>query len=80
LRFGGFLDTVVEGETGVFFDEPEPAAVRDAVQAMLARAWEPRVLVEHAERFSEEAFSDGLRAAIGEPRGAGCFRQHETKA
>ena len=27
LRAGGFLETVVEGETGVFFDRPEPADV-----------------------------------------------------
>ncbi len=22
LRYGGFLETVIDGETGVFFDEP----------------------------------------------------------
>ena len=27
LRGGGFLETVVEGETGLFFDQPEPTAI-----------------------------------------------------
>ena len=30
LRWGGFLDTVVEDSTGVFFDRPEPAAIAAA--------------------------------------------------
>ena len=37
LRWGGFLDTTVEGETGVFFDEPEPALIAEAVEQLAAR-------------------------------------------
>jgi glycosyltransferase involved in cell wall biosynthesis len=72
LRFGGFLDTVVEGETGVFFDATEPHAVREALTAMLSRSWEPTVLVKHADLYGEQAFADGLRAAIVESQGVGC--------
>jgi glycosyltransferase involved in cell wall biosynthesis len=71
LRFGGFLDTVVQGETGVFFDAPEPHAVREALTAMLSRSWEPSVLVKHADLYGEQVFADGLRAAIVESQGAG---------
>ena len=39
LRWGGYLDTIIEGETGLFFDRPETASIRQAVQE-LAR-WRP---------------------------------------
>ena len=32
LRWGGFLDTIVEGRTGVFFDEAEPPEIAAAVR------------------------------------------------
>ena len=31
LRYGGFLETVIEGETGVFFDQPTGPAIAHAV-------------------------------------------------
>ncbi len=34
LRWGGFLDTVVEGTTGVFFDRPQPAEIAAAVRRL----------------------------------------------
>jgi glycosyltransferase involved in cell wall biosynthesis len=56
LRFGGFLDTVVDGETGVFFDEPRPEAIREALAEVRGRTWEETVLRAHAERFSSTRF------------------------
>ena len=44
LRWGGFLDTIVEGETGVFFDEPEPAAIAAAVDDLVRTAWSEAAL------------------------------------
>jgi glycosyltransferase involved in cell wall biosynthesis len=61
LRFGGFLDTVVEGETGVFFDEPTPQAIRTALVELRARAWDEDVLRRHADRFSKARFVRRLR-------------------
>ena len=57
LRYGGFLDTVREGETGVFFDAPEPHAVREALTAMLSRSWKPSVLVEHADLYGDANYA-----------------------
>ena len=34
LRWGGFLDTTVEGTTGVFFDQPEPRLIAEAVEQL----------------------------------------------
>jgi glycosyltransferase involved in cell wall biosynthesis len=66
LRFGGFVDTLVEGRTGVFFDEPEPKAVATAVDAVLEQRWDPRTLEAHAARFSHERFAEQLRAIVAE--------------
>jgi glycosyltransferase involved in cell wall biosynthesis len=61
LRFGGFLDTIREGETGVFFDQPEPAGIAEALRALLATGWSESLLCEHAASFSEERFAARLR-------------------
>lgn len=66
LRWGGFLDTVVEDETGVFFDLPEPGAVREAVKRLTARSWPHHALQAHAARFSEDRFLTRLRQIVEE--------------
>jgi glycosyltransferase involved in cell wall biosynthesis len=64
LRFGGYLDTVREGETGVFFDSPSPAAVRDAVGALAGRSWDADAIRAHAATFSEERFAEAMREVV----------------
>jgi glycosyltransferase involved in cell wall biosynthesis len=66
LRGGGYLDTVVEGVTGVFVDEPEPAAIRRAIRCFDDLAWDRDAIRSHAAQFSEAAFVQGLRAAVAE--------------
>jgi glycosyltransferase involved in cell wall biosynthesis len=65
LRWGGFLDTVEEGETGLFFDSPTPAAVVDAIQRLRRHRWDADVIRTHAAGFSEERFIDRIRAIVG---------------
>ena len=64
LRFGGFLDTVVEGETGAFFDEPDQDSIRAAVAEVRGRAWDEDVLRAHADRFSTTRFVQRLREIV----------------
>jgi len=66
LRWGGFLDTVREGETGVFFDQPEAPFIRDAVTRLLDHTWDRAGLVAHAETFSEARFAVRLQAVAAE--------------
>jgi glycosyltransferase involved in cell wall biosynthesis len=69
LRFGGFLDTAAEDGTGVFFDRPDPAAIRDAVRR-LDRAWDGEAIRSHADRFSEQRFVARLREVAASEKGA----------
>ena len=65
LRWGGFLDTVVEGETGVFFHPPpEPAGIAAAVRRLVAEPPDRDAIVGHAEQFSEERFVGRVRGVV----------------
>ena len=66
---GGFLYTVLEGVTGVFFDRPEPAAIGRTVEELVAASWDADALAAHAERFSEERFVERLREIVAEEAG-----------
>ncbi|MGH1561891.1 glycosyltransferase [Mumia sp. DW29H23] len=66
LRDGGFLDTVVDGTTGLFFDAPTPDAVADAVTRHAESTWDTAKLVRHADDFSEQRFVARLREVVDE--------------
>lgn len=55
-RDGGALETVIEGETGVFFDQLEAESLIDAVLELESCSWDPRLIRANAERFSTERF------------------------
>ena len=61
---GGLLETVVAGQTGLFFDQQTPEALADAVGRAEHVAWDPAAIRRHAEEFSEARFLAGLRAEI----------------
>jgi glycosyltransferase involved in cell wall biosynthesis len=64
LREGGVRETVIEGETGVFFDRAEPAALVAAVRAFDPLAVDPEACVANAARFDVSHFRHGLRALV----------------
>jgi glycosyltransferase involved in cell wall biosynthesis len=66
LRWGGFLDTVVEGSTGLFFDRPEPDAIRAALGELTARTWNEDELRAHVDQYSGERFVKRLREIVDE--------------
>jgi glycosyltransferase involved in cell wall biosynthesis len=65
LRWGGFLDTVEEGKSGVFFESPTPDAVADALRRVRSNHWDAQRIRAHAEQFSEERFIRRIRAIAG---------------
>ena len=64
LRAGGYLDTVVEGDTGVFFDDLTPAAIADAVDEAEDYDWDPATILVHGDRFSPKRFQARLRSQV----------------
>ncbi|MHB1783280.1 MAG: glycosyltransferase, partial [Acidimicrobiales bacterium] len=68
LRWGGFIDTIREGETGVFFDQPRPDEIAAATRALLAAQLDPRSLTTHAQAYSRERFVARIRAVVAEER------------
>lgn len=66
LRFGGFLDTVVEGRTGLYVEEPTASAVGEALEAAASTCFSSEELRNHAGAFSEVRFGERLRAVVDE--------------
>jgi glycosyltransferase involved in cell wall biosynthesis len=64
LREGGVRETVVEGETGVFFDRPEPGSLAAAVRGFDPLAVDPEACTANAARFDVGHFRHGLRALV----------------
>src|SRR3972149_484901 len=63
---GGALETIVEGETGLFFHEQTPEALADAIRRVDAMDFDPAAIRRNAERFSTDRFKRELRAFIDE--------------
>jgi glycosyltransferase involved in cell wall biosynthesis len=55
---GGVTESVIDGETGLFFDEQSPQAIVEAVDRFEQNqaAFEPAAIREHAEFFRPERF------------------------
>jgi glycosyltransferase involved in cell wall biosynthesis len=66
LRWGGFLDTMVDGVTGFFFATPTREAIACAVERLKHAAFEPKRIRAHAALYSERRFIEGLRLAMSD--------------
>ncbi|MDO5750282.1 MAG: glycosyltransferase [Rothia sp. (in: high G+C Gram-positive bacteria)] len=60
-RAGGFLDTIVEGVTGVFIDEPTVEQLSAAIEAFDPDVWDDKAIRAHVDQFSQERFIRRLR-------------------
>jgi glycosyltransferase involved in cell wall biosynthesis len=63
---GGALDTVIEGESGVFFREQTPEALADTVRAFDANQIDPSACRANAERFAKDVFKESINQFIEE--------------
>ncbi|HTX86984.1 MAG TPA: glycosyltransferase [Candidatus Nanoarchaeia archaeon] len=61
-RRGGATETIIENQTGVFFDEQSARAVENALKNFDRRAFDEKIIRFQAEKFSTESF----KAKIGE--------------
>lgn len=65
-RGGGYLESVVEGKTGVFVEELNVDGVREAINKFEARStkFEKEVIQSHAKNFSKERFVMQMRELV----------------
>jgi len=56
LRGGGVLDTVVEGESGIFFDRPAVESLIAAMEQVESRQWDRAAIRAHAAAFNRARF------------------------
>jgi glycosyltransferase involved in cell wall biosynthesis len=70
-RGGGALETVVEGVTGLFFEEATPGSLAQAVADFTRREdrFDPVLIQEHSRRFDRAVFRDKMAAFIAEKLG-----------
>jgi glycosyltransferase involved in cell wall biosynthesis len=71
LAEGGVTESVLEGETGVFYDEATPDALAAAVAGFDPMAVDPAACVANAQRFSRAAFAAEIRANVDAALAAG---------
>lgn len=64
LRAGGYLDSVVEDVTGVFFDQPDAASVAASLAAFDRDDFDREAIRRHASSFSLDRFVHRIRAAV----------------
>ncbi len=70
LRWGGFLDTIREGVTGIFFDEPVPDQICAAIDLCRNTGWDSSTISAHSKLFAEERFVCRLLEEIRSIRSA----------
>jgi glycosyltransferase involved in cell wall biosynthesis len=68
LREGGARETVVEGQTGTFYETPAPEALAAAVARFDALGVDPAACVRNANRFDVGQFRRGMHAVVEEAR------------
>lgn len=68
LRRGGATETVVEGETGEFFDEPAVEVMADAIRRFMEneKKYDPQKIRDRAENFSKDKFRENFEREIEE--------------
>ncbi|RYC04422.1 glycosyltransferase [Nocardioides zhouii] len=67
LRGGGFLETVVEGRTGLFFDRADAPSIAAALALSERHDWHSDTMRTRAEQFGESRFIDRIRSvALGD--------------
>ncbi len=61
---GGAKETVIDGETGLFFYSQDREAVKNAVKKFQTMNFNPQKLREHSQKFSKENFKQNITKFI----------------
>ena len=61
LRQGGVLETVIEGKTGEFFDEPTVESLMEVLKKFKPEKYKPENCREQAQKFSKKRFQKEIK-------------------
>lgn len=61
LGKGGVLETVVEGQTGLFFPEQTAESIMEAIQKFEKKEWDYQLARQQGERFGKETFQKNFK-------------------
>ena len=64
LGEGGVRDSVLDGETGIFFDRPEVDSLRCALDEVESRPWDRETIRAHAAKFSRARFDERFKEQL----------------
>lgn len=64
LRSGGVLESVVEGKTGEFFDEPTVGSLAAKLQSFKVAKYRPENCYQQAKKFNQERFKREIKSFI----------------
>lgn len=63
-RSGGVRETVVDGKTGLFYDQLTPQSMADAIKTFEKMTWSPADCVSQANKFSKQVFIKQIKALV----------------
>jgi len=64
LRAGGALESIREGETGIFFDEPTHESLKDAIKKFKQASFDSNQIIKHAQTFATSVFQEKIATYI----------------
>lgn len=65
FRGGGFLESVVEGETGIFVDDTSVDSLTRAFEEFNSMKWDRKKIKANAKRFDRSIFEKKIRQVVG---------------
>jgi glycosyltransferase involved in cell wall biosynthesis len=66
LRSGGYIDSTIEGVTGVFVEEAEVADLIEGIRALRSRDWDRDKIQFAADRYAPETFGRRMQEVVAD--------------
>ncbi len=66
LRAGGYLDSCVDGVTGVWVEDPSVGGVVDGLRRFRSASFDRETIIAHGAQWSPQRFAGRLAAVINE--------------
>ncbi len=76
---GGALETIIEGETGVLFQEQTVESLTKALRLFEEKEFDPVVIKKHAEQFSAQRFCQNFKEFVEEKWRIFCESSHSCR-